>query len=172
MKLRFQFSYQYWQLTYGVKFKWGRSLVQIAHFVHLFKDNLIYETTKVTQCVNFADKIQRPLHISLISCHVLQYFTPFNWFYTLGGTIPAWMKSHYQLSAWMYSILNMYIVDARHLQRINVHPFQILGRRQETFDYFRTEINGGGIVSYECLLYMGICCVWESKKILRQISWS
>lgn len=64
---------------------WGRSLVQIAHFVHLFKDNLIYETTKVTQCVNFADKIQRPLHISLISCHVLQYFTPFNWFYTLGG---------------------------------------------------------------------------------------
>lgn len=67
----------------------GRSLVQIAHFVHLFKDNLIYETTEVTQCVNFADKIQRPLHISLISCHVLQYFTPFNWFYTLGGTIPA-----------------------------------------------------------------------------------
>lgn len=151
----------------------GRSLVQIAHFVHLFKDNLIYETiTEVTQCVNFADKIQRPLHISLISCHVLQYFTPFNWFYTLGGTIPAWMKSHYQLSAWMYSILNMYIVDARHLQRINIHPFQILGRRQETFDYFRTEINGRGIVSYKCLLYMGICCFWGSKKILWQISWS
>lgn len=58
----------------------------------------------------------------------------------------------------------VYIVDARHLQRINVHPFQILGRRQETFDYFRTEINGGGIVSYECLLYMGICCFGRARK--------
>lgn len=55
---------------------WGRSLVQIAHFVHLFKDNLIYETTKVTQCVNFADKIQRPLHI-IMSYNILPPSTGF-----------------------------------------------------------------------------------------------